>query len=131
MSDFPLFTSVQLNKIAVETPAPCLEEAVCQFEGDDPSELTSLAVRWSRLNQCWEEFVRSRTNENLHKFWEAQAGINQWHRAFDPQWWEPMTESALGVFPEEATKVRITKKAKEGLREMRKRERELIIQFRR
>lgn len=129
MSDFPIFTDKQLEKIALENPAPCLEEAVSQLEGDDPSELAALAVRWGRLNECWDKFVLARTNESLHEFWTIQAQIHQWHRALDPDYWEPMTESALGVFPEEAVKVRISRKAKEGLRELRQRERELILQF--
>jgi hypothetical protein len=121
---FPRFSLEQLNSIAGSTPAPCQEEALCQYReeyGEDAPPL--FQRRAQQMCGAWETFRTSRTQKELEAFWVAQAKCEALVEG-------GLAGSALGLTPKEARESLMSEKARKGLRELEARERDLILQFR-
>lgn len=135
MSNVFVFTSEQLVRISQDFPGPCAEEALNQFQSDfgaGAPEEGEFSNRHQMLCEKWKRFCERKDQKSLEKFWESQESISNFHKACWGEahyYWEPLTSGGLGVQREEAKSHFVSQKAKEGLREMRDRERDLILQF--
>jgi hypothetical protein len=123
---FPQFSVEQLNSIAGGTPPPDTEEAMEQFReeyGDEDSGVSQFRKRHTEMCKAWEAFLLFRSQEAIEAFWRAQSQCEALVEG-------GLAGSARGLTPGEARRVLMTPKAREGLRELEARERELILQFR-
>lgn len=135
MSKF-VFTSEQLVTLSKDFPGPCDAEALDQFQqdfGEFAPEEGEFVTRHNMLCEKWARFVERKDQKSLEKFWECQEALSNFHKSCWGEeahyYWEPLTSSVLGVQRGEAECHFVSQKAKDGLRELRNRERELILQF--
>jgi hypothetical protein len=121
---FPQFSVSQLNSIAGGTPAPCQEEALCQYREEYGEAAPPLFQRRAQqMCGAWEAFRLFRTQESLEAFWKAQASCEGLVEG-------GLAGSARGLTPDEARETLMSEKARKGLRELEAKERDLVLQFR-